>query len=43
MSKEHAQSFVERFFEDDEFVKEVTSSHSYDEALCVMMDWFDIC
>lgn len=23
MSKEHAQSFVERFFEDDEFVKEV--------------------
>lgn len=27
----------------DEFVKEVTSSHSYDEALGVMMNWFDVC
>jgi len=26
----------------NEFVKEVTSSHSYDEALSVMMNWFDI-
>lgn len=25
-----------------EFQKEVTSSHSYEEALCVMMDWFDV-
>lgn len=26
----------------DEFVKEVTSSHSYDEALCVIMNWFEV-
>lgn len=26
----------------DEFVKEVTSSNSYDEALSVMIDWFEV-
>jgi len=25
-----------------EFQKEVMSSHSYEEALCVMMDWFEV-